>query len=274
MTLEGKIVVITGGSMGIGESIGSLFHQQGATVVLTSRDLGRAEAARQRLGGGDRLLALACDVRDTPQINATVDAVMTRFGRIDVWVNNAGHGLNDSIAAMDLSVCRAMFDTNFFGAIACLQVVAPIMKRQRAGAIINISSVAGHIAVPFMGAYCATKFALNAVTRTARMELAAEGVHVINVCPGYIDTNFAANVVKGRDRQRIGGAARRGIGPDRVARAVLRAYLKNKREVVVPWRDRVPIKVYQLAPWLVEAAMRRMLRPTDQVVSEKLETRN
>jgi short-subunit dehydrogenase len=268
MALEGKIVVITGGSMGIGEAAGRVFHGQGATVVLTSRDPGRAEDACRRLGGGDRLAAMALDVRDPAQVRATVDAVVARFGRIDVWINNAGHGLNDSIAAMDMAACRAMFETNLFGALECLQAVAPVMRRQRAGAIINISSVAGHIAVPYMGAYCATKFALNAVTRTARMELAGDGVNVINVCPGYVTTNFAENTVKGRERLRIGGSVRRGIAAERVARSILRAYLGNKREVVVPWRDRVAIKLYQLAPWLIEAVMRRALRPAAEAPSE------
>lgn len=268
MALQGKIVVITGGSMGIGESIGRVFHNQGATVVLVSRDLGRTEAARERVGGGDRLVAMACDVQDAAQIRRTVDQVVSRFGHIDVWINNAGYGMNDSIAKMDLEACRQMYETNVFGALACLQAVAPIMQRQGGGSIVNVSSVAGHIAVPYMGAYCSTKFALNALTRTARMELARDGVRVINVCPGYVATDFAKNTVKGADRQRLGGAARRGIGPDRVARAVLRAYVHNKREVVVPWTDRVGIKAYQIAPWLVEWVMRGMLRPFDQVVAE------
>lgn len=268
MSLEGKIVVITGGSMGIGEAVGDVFHRHGAIVVLTSRDAGRAEAARQRLGGGERLVAMACDVRDREQIRAAVDAVMSRFGRIDVWVNNAGHGLNDSVAAMDMVACRAMFETNLFGTIECMQAVAPILQRQRSGAIINISSVAGHIAVPYMGAYSASKFALNAVSRAARVELARHGVHVITVCPGFVKTAFAENAVKGRDRLRISGAARRGIAAERVARAVLRAYLGNKREVVVPWSDRVGIKFYQLVPKLVDAVMAKILRPVEQAEAQ------
>jgi uncharacterized protein len=105
------------------------------------------------------------------------------------------------------------------------------------------------------------------------MELEKSGVQVINVCPGYIATDFAQNAVKGRDRYRLGMAARTGITPDRVARAVLRAYEKNKREVVVPWKDRLSILLYQLAPGIVEGMMQRMLRPADEVIAEAVAAR-
>lgn len=268
MSLNEKIVVITGGSMGIGEAVGRVFHAEGATVVLTSRELMRAQEAAGRLGGGNRLVAMALDVRDRAQIRATVADVLARFGRIDVWINNAGHALGDSVAAMNMDVCREIFDTNLFGAIDCLQAVVPIMKNQGGGAIINISSVAGHITVPYMAAYGATKSALNAISRAARMELARFGIQVNNVCPGFVRTNFARRAVQGRERPHIGGAVRSGISAERVARAVLRGYLANRREVVLPWWYHIVIPMYQLMPRLVEFGIKHMLRPTDQVLAE------
>ena len=86
----------------------------------------------------------------------------------------------------------------------------------------------------------------------------------MTVCPGYVSTNFSANAVKGSNRQRMGGAGRRGIPPTRVANAVLRGYLERKREIVVPWRDRLTIKLYQNSPKLVEWIMARMLKPVEQ----------
>ncbi|HUK86836.1 MAG TPA: SDR family NAD(P)-dependent oxidoreductase [Terriglobales bacterium] len=268
MSLNGKVAVITGASMGIGEAIAKLFADQGASVVLSSRDLGRAEAARARVGHSERTLAVACDVSRADEVQKLAQAALARFGRIDIWVNNAGHGLIDSVATMDLGECRRLFDTNLFGAIHGMQVAAPILKRQGSGTIINISSVAGHIAVPGMAAYSATKFAMNAIGKGARVELKGTGVHVMTVCPGYITTDFGANAVKGSEAKRL-GAARRGIPAERVARAVLRGYLGQKREVVVPWRDRIAIKLYQLFPRLIERAMARMLRPAEQVLAER-----
>ncbi len=261
MKLEQKVAVVTGGSMGIGEAIAHRFHNEGASVAIASRDLSRAEAARARLGHSDRTLAMACDVRRRGDLEALLAATLARFGRVDIWVNNAGHGLLDSVESMSLADCRSMFDTNLFGAIEAMQLVIPQMKRQGGGTVVNISSVAGHIAVPYMGAYCATKSALNAIGRVARVELAGTGVHVMTVCPGYVATDFAANAVKGANRKRISGAVRRGIPAERVASAVLRGYLARKREVVVPARDRLLIKLYQSAPRLLEAAMARMLKP-------------
>jgi short-subunit dehydrogenase len=261
MKLEGKVAVVTGASMGIGEAIAALFVKEGAAVVVASRDLARAEAARQRIGHADRTLAVACDVRRRGDLEALLNSTLSRFGRVDIWINNAGHGLLDSVEQMSIAECRSMFDTNLFGAIEAMQVAIPQMKRQGAGTIVNISSVAGHIAVPYMAAYCATKAALNSIGRAARVELQRTGVHVMTVCPGYVSTSFSANAVKGTSRQRIAGAARRGIPPERVAAAVLRGVMARKREIVVPWRDRLVIKLYQNAPRVVEWMMARMLKP-------------
>src|SRR5258708_4978984 len=98
MEMDKKVVVITGASMGIGEAIAKVFADGGASMVLLSRDARRAEAARQRVGHTDRTLALACDVRNREAIDATLVSVLQRFGRVDVWVNNAGVGIRDSVA--------------------------------------------------------------------------------------------------------------------------------------------------------------------------------
>ncbi|MGA8836446.1 MAG: SDR family NAD(P)-dependent oxidoreductase, partial [Candidatus Sulfotelmatobacter sp.] len=185
---------------------------------------------------------------------------MHHFQRIDVWVNNAGHGLLDSVAEMDSAAFREMFDTNFFGAVAGMQAVIPIMRQQGGGTIINISSVAGHIPLPFHAAYSATKFAMNAIGKAAGVELKKEGIRVLTVCPGYVQTNFSENVVLGNERKKVRPNSVRGITAERVARATLQGYLKQKREVVVPWTMYVPVKIYEHFPGLVEWAMGRMAK--------------
>jgi short-subunit dehydrogenase len=258
--LSGKIVVVTGASMGIGEAISRIFADQGASVVLLSRDAGRAEAARGRIGDTARTLALSCDVRNREEIDRVLGLTLHHFDRIDVWVNNAGHGLLDSVAQMEMAACRDLFDTNFFGTVAAMQAVVPVMKQQGWGMIINISSVAGHIPLPFHAAYSATKFAMNAISKAARVELKSSGIHVMTVCPGYVRTAFGANVIKGRELKQVRPSAARGISAERVARAVLRGYLKQKREVIVPWTMHPVIKLYQLFPGLVEWGMLKMAR--------------
>ncbi len=254
MQMDGKVVVVTGASMGIGEAIARVFADAGASVVLLSRDAGRAEAARQRVGHSEHTLALACDVCNREDIDRALAATLGRFQRVDVWVNNAGVGIRDSVADMQSSAVRGLFETNFFGLIACLQAVVPAMRKAGGGDIINISSVAGHLPVPFMALYSASKFAVNALGKSARLELRRDNINVLTVYPGYVATEFGAHLVANR-KGNVRPRSVRGITAERVARAAFRGYRARKREVVVPWTMIPVIKLYQLFPGVVEWGM-------------------
>lgn len=260
MRMDGKVVVITGASMGIGEAIAREFVADGANVVLASRDLGRTETARQRIGVLDRTAATACDVRSREQLEGLVLFARERFGRIDVWVNNAGFGLVDSVQKMDMTAARAVFDTNLFAAVEAMQLVIPVMREQGSGCIINISSVSGFIGVPYMAAYCGTKHALNAFSRATHAELEGTGVRVLSVCPGFVATEFSANAVRGADRKKMTGGPKRGITAEEVARATLRAYKGGKRQIVVPWYYNPIIWLYRLFPEFLENKMKGRMR--------------
>jgi short-subunit dehydrogenase len=259
MEMDGKVVVVTGASMGIGEAIAKVFADQGASVVLLSRDASRAEAARYRVGHTDRTLALACDVRNREEIDRALALTLHNFARVDVWVNNAGVGIRDSVADMQAPAVRELFETNFFGAIACMQAVVPVMRENGGGAIINISSVAGHIPVPFMSLYSASKFALNALGKGARLELERDNINVLSVCPGYVSTDFGAHVVANR-RGNVRPQSVSGVTAERVAQAAYRGYRQRRREIVVPWTMIPAIKLYQLFPGLVEWGMAKAMR--------------
>jgi len=269
MKLQGRVAVITGASMGIGEAIAGLFLQEGAKLVLCARNLERVRAAAARLGGADEnTLSLACDVGRRDQVQALAQAALQKFGRIDIWINNAGFGLNDSVEKMDINQLRLMFDTNYFGVMECLQAAIPIMRKQGGGDIVNISSVAGHICVPYMSGYGASKSALNALGKAARLELKRHNINVLTLCPGYIATDFAANMLKGSNQQRVGSSVKYGVGADVVARATLNGILKRKRQVVTPWYYWPVIKLYENCPGLIEWGMGRSLKPTSQVLAE------
>jgi short-subunit dehydrogenase len=254
MEMDGKVVVITGASMGIGEALAKVFADAGASVVMLSRDASRAEAARNRVGHTDRTLAMACDVRNREEIDRALALTLHNFNRVDVWVNNAGVGIRDTVADMETSALRELFETNFFGTIACIQAVVPAMREKGGGSIINISSVAGHIPVPFMALYSASKFAVNALGKGARLELKRDNINLLTVCPGYVSTDFGAHVVADR-KGNVRPQSVRGITAERVAQAAYRGYCKGKREVVVPWTMIPVIKLYQLFPGLVEWGM-------------------
>jgi short-subunit dehydrogenase len=254
MEMEGKVVVITGASMGIGEAIAKVFANRGARVVMLSRDAARAETARQRIGHAERTIAMACDVRQREEIDRALALTLHNFGRVDVWVNNAGVGIRDTVADAEPSALRELFETNLFGAITSMQAVVPAMRNTGGGAIINISSVAGHLPVPYMAIYSASKFAMNAIGKGARLELRRDHINVLTVCPGYVRTGFGEHVVANRQGN-VRPKAVRGVSAERVAEAAYRGYLAGKREVVVPWTMIPVIKLYQLFPGLVEWAM-------------------
>jgi len=263
MEMQGKVVVVTGASMGIGEAIAKVFAEHGASVVLLSRDASRAEAARHRVGHTDRTVALACDVQHREEIDRALGLTLHHFDRVDVWVNNAGVGMRDTVAEMEMAACRQLFETNLLGAISCMQAVVPVMREAGGGTIINISSVAGHIPLSFGGAYSGTKFALNAIGKAARLELQPDNVHVLTVCPGYVATEFGQNMVAVR-RGNTRPKSVRGITAERVARATFDGYRKKKREVIVPWTMHPVIKLYQLFPGLVEWGMMKAIpRPKE-----------
>jgi short-subunit dehydrogenase len=260
MELDGKVVVVTGASMGIGEAITKVFVEHGANVVMLSRDTARAEAARARIGFPDRTVALSCDVRHSEEIDRVLALTLHHYKRIDVWINNAGYGLLDSVAQVEAHAAHDLFETNFFGVLSAMQAVVPVMRQQGAGAIINISSVAGHIPLPFHAIYSASKFALNAMGKAAGIELKKENIHVLTVCPGYVRTDFHENAVRGNELKTVRPGQIKGITAERVARATLQGYLKQKREVIVPWTMHMPVKLYQLFPGLAEKMMARMAK--------------
>ena len=259
MEMDGKVVVVTGASMGIGEAIAKVFLVQGARVVLLSRDAARSEAARQRLGSLDRTLAMSCDVRQREEIDRALALTLHNFGRVDVWVNNAGVGIRDTVADAEPSALRELFETNLFGAITSMQAVVPAMRSNGGGAIINISSVAGHLPVPFMAIYSASKFAMNAIGKGARLELRGDHINVLTVCPGYVQTGFGDHVVANRQGN-VRPKQVKGVTAERVAEATYRGYRAGKREVIVPWTMIPVIKLYQLFPGLVEWAMEMAMK--------------
>ena len=263
MRLQGKVVVVTGASMGIGEAIAKEFAAAGANVVLSSRDLTRVEEARQRIGLPDRTTAFECDVRDRTQLEALLWFALGQYARVDVWVNNAGFGLVDSVQRMDMVAARSVFDTNVFAAVEAMQLVIPVMREQQSGCIINVSSVSGFIGVPYMSAYAATKHALNAFSRATRAELTGTGVRVLNVCPGFVATEFAANAVRGSDRKKMRGGKSSGVSADYVAKATLRAYFANKWEIVVPWYYNPVIWAYRMFPGYLNKKMLGRMKSMD-----------
>lgn len=181
-----KVVLITGGSSGIGKSIGEFLHQKGFVVYGTSRNPERV------LNSVFPLVAL--DVRNTESIQAAVAKIITTSGRLDIVINNAGVGITGPLEEIPMVEMKNHFDTNFFGPIAVMQAALPQMREQKSGLIINITSIAGYMGLPYRSMYSASKGALELITESLRMEVKSFGIQVTNVAPG----DFATNIASGR----------------------------------------------------------------------------
>ncbi|GKS93755.1 oxidoreductase [Acidovorax sp. SUPP2825] len=182
-----RVWLITGASRGIGARIAEAALARGDAVVATSRN---APSVTQRLGTHDALLAVSLDVTDEAQARQAVGAALERFGRIDVLVNNAGYGLLGAVEEATADEVRSLYDTNVFGLLNVTRAVLPTLRAQRAGHVINISSLGGVQSSAGFGVYCSTKFAVEGLTEALHAELAPLGIHATVVEPGYFRTEF------------------------------------------------------------------------------------
>jgi short-subunit dehydrogenase len=197
-SLAEQVVVLTGASSGIGEAAARRLARAGARLVLLARRADRLAALAHELDPtGARVLAVAGDVAVDADRRRLVDDARAKFGRIDALVNNAGYGTRGPVELVPVELIRRNYETNVFALIALTQLVAPHLRAQGAGRIVNIGSVAGRIARPFSSIYDSTKHALEAITDGLRGELKPFGVEVVLIRPGFIVTEFvdAANQV-------------------------------------------------------------------------------
>lgn len=182
-----KTWFITGASRGFGALIAERALAKGDNVVATARN---PAAIADRLGDHPNLRAVALDVTDDAQAAAAADAAIGRFGRIDVLVNNAGFGLLGAVEEATAAEVEAIYRTNVFGLLAVTRAILPHMRKQRAGRILNLSSIGGYRAAAGFGVYSSAKFAVEGLSEALHAELAPLGIHVTAVEPGYFRTDF------------------------------------------------------------------------------------
>lgn len=182
--------LVTGSSGGLGRAIAEAALANGDNLVATARNTqGLADLGKKY---GDRVLVATLDVTDARSAERAVQAAVERYGALDVLVNNAGYSLTAAFEQTSEAQFNAQMATNFFGVANLMRAAVPVMRRQRSGHIINISSAAGRIGMPSQAAYCAAKFAVSGLTEAVAQEVAGFGVKVIAVEPGSMRTNFGS----------------------------------------------------------------------------------
>jgi len=266
MRIEGKRVLITGASSGIGAALAAAMARRGGRLVLAARCVERLRAVAAGLEPTPPVVP--CDVADPASVRDLVAAARTHLGGIDVLVNNAGRCVYGELERTPLEDAHALLAVNFFGPLHAMLEVIPEMRRRREGLIVNVASVAALHGAPYLAAYAASKAALAAVGQSLRAELAAAGVGILTVYPGYTRTPLFA-----RER-RVGGARRprRGYAPaDGVARAIVRAIERDRRELVLSLEGKALAALRGIVPRLIDAVMMRIaaaLRVDDRVCHE------
>ncbi|WP_375324665.1 SDR family oxidoreductase [Flagellimonas sp. GZD32] len=255
--MDKKVVLITGGSSGIGKSIGTFLTEKGFTVYGTTRN-------PKNYPDFNAFQLVQLDVKDVESIQKAVSEVISKAGRLDVLINNAGVGITGPIEETPHEEILHVFDTNFHGPVHMMKAVLPQMRGQGGGMIINVTSIAGYMGLPYRGFYSATKGALGLITEALRMETKEFGVSITNVAPGDFATNIASGryhspVIKGsayeekysQTLQAINDDVDSGGDPIEVAEAVYKIIQQNNPKVHHPvgaFMQKFSLKLKSLLP--------------------------
>ena len=193
--LRDRVAVITGGSRGLGLLIARELAAEGARIAILARDPAELDLARRELAaiGGQRVLALPCDVRNEDEVRWAIDATVERFGRLDILVNNAGVIQVGPLEHMELEDFEEAMRVHFWGPLYATLAALPHLRKRETGRIVNISSIGGRIALPHLVPYSASKFALVGLSDGLRTELAKEKIYLTTVCPGLMRTGSHVN---------------------------------------------------------------------------------
>lgn len=219
MQIKDKVVIVTGASGGIGLALARLLGKEGAKVVIAARS---ADALKQLAQEIPNSFAVPTDMRKKEDIQNLIDKTKEKFGHIDILVNNAGQGLRSPVEKINMSAYRDIMELNVFSVVEAMQMIIPLMRAQGGGMILNVSSMVSKNYFPTIGAYASTKYALNALSLTARQELAGDNIVVSVFHPKMTATDFGKNSAGEKYESRAG---RPGMGvdtPEQVAEQIVK----------------------------------------------------
>jgi short-subunit dehydrogenase len=261
--LRGRVVLIKGGSRGLGFALARAFSRKGCPVVLCARDAEQlARASRQLEAEGAQVLTIPCDVSDRKQVSGMMQQIMQTMGRVDILVNNAGVIQVGPARQMQIEDFEQALNVNFWGTLHPILELLPHMTQNGGGTIVNITSIGGKVSVPHLLPYSCAKFAAVALSEGLRAELAADGIAVLTVVPGLMRTGSHINAFfKGQAELEYTWFAASAslpvasISPERAARSVVRAVQNRRSEVVLSLPAKVMAHANGLCPELTQQAL-------------------
>lgn len=250
MNFDGKTVIVTGASSGIGLATARAFAARGANVVMAARSADKLQALADEL---PRAMAARCDVSVEQDCEAMIAAAVEKFGTIDVLINNAGISMRALFDDVDMEVLHRLMATNFWGAVYCTKYALPYLLRSR-GSVVGVSSVAGFHGLPARTGYSASKYALHGFLETIRVENLYRGLHVMIAAPGFTESNvrFAALTADGTAQGESPRAEGTMMSADQVADRIVRGVERRQREVVMDFDGKATRWLKFFAPRLLD----------------------
>ncbi|MBC7447350.1 MAG: SDR family oxidoreductase [Hymenobacteraceae bacterium] len=254
-----KVVLITGGSSGIGRALAVAFARAGAAVAFTGRDATGLDVTRLLVEAagpahtGPRVLAVRADVSVPADCQRAVAETVALFGRLDVLVNNAGISMRALFEDVDPAVLRRLMDVNFFGTVETTKAALPHIVRAR-GSVVGVSSIAGYRGLPGRTGYSASKFAMHGFLEALRTELRPRGVHVLLACPGFTASNIRATALlaDGRPQGASPREEEKMMPPEEVAAAIVDAVRRRRRDLVLTGQGRFTVFLNRWLPSLTD----------------------
>jgi short-subunit dehydrogenase len=227
MEIKDKIAIVTGASAGIGLALARLLAEKGATVILAARSADKLKQLEREIPGA---VAIRADMQKPEDIRNLIQQARDRFGRIDILVNNAGQGLRAPVETIDLDEYRAIMELNVFAVLSAMQEVIPVMREQGGGTILNIGSMVSKNTFPMLAAYASTKYALNALSLTARQELTKDNIIVSVFHPKMTATDFGQNARGEKYDSRAGRPGMSVDTPEAVAARIVEQIISGDAE--------------------------------------------
>ena len=260
--MKDKVVIITGGTSGIGKALAFEFGMNGSKVVITGRNQEALLTATQELKArGIQVLAIAADVTSPEDNGMMAEEAIKTFGRIDVLINNAGISMRAVFEEVDPAVIKKVMDINFYGAVYATKSCLPEILRTK-GSIVGISSIAGFRGLPARTGYSASKFALNGFLESLRTELLKSGVHVLTACPGFTASNIRKRSLK-EDGSSQGESPRQEekmMTAEECASHIYRATVNRRRTLVLTLQGKLVVFLNKWLPSLTDKLVYNVMR--------------
>ena len=258
LKLQNQTILITGASMGIGEKTTQLFAAQGANLILVARSEAKLKELQARLEQPGQLIKyLVCDLSQASQVEALLEKLKAE-PKLDGILHNAGIGLYGNFETYSEEVIRRVFEVNFFSILKLTQGLLPLLQKSARPRLAFVSSILGWRAVPRLSIYAASKYALNGFVEALRLELVTAGIQVINIYPGRTKTGFTQNAPS--TGWRPFATDQGGVAPEYVARKILKAYLRAKRDEYVVWGNRFLLWANFYLPRVLDWGIRKLYK--------------